>query len=174
MRVVISDMNKTNPMDAYTPVRTPLGAVAGSALNLVSGAVRVLSLQLRGTKGRLAGVDLMANSGRNDGPPDLDELWRDFNQKLGGLFGGKTPGGRDGGGPRAVPWHGDLGALRRIDLCAGFKRDRLCHALNVGMNRRRTQTFSSADLAAENRLAFRATEKNYLTGFTKLCRISFS
>ena len=98
MRVVISDMNKTNPMDAYTPVRTPLGAVAGSALNLVSGAVRVLSLQLRGTKGRLAGVDLMANSGRNDGPPDLDELWRDFNQKLGGLFGGKTPGGRDGGG----------------------------------------------------------------------------
>lgn len=24
----------------------------------------------------------------NQGPPDLDELWRDFNQKLGGLFGG--------------------------------------------------------------------------------------
>ena len=22
------------------------------------------------------------------GPPDLDELWRDFNRKLGGLFGG--------------------------------------------------------------------------------------
>ena len=40
--------------------------------------------------------------------------------------------------------------------------------------RRWTQTFSSADLAAENRLALRATEKNYLTGFTKLCRISFS
>ena len=31
---------------------------------------------------------------RNDGPPDLDELWRDFNRKLSGLFGGK------GGGPR--------------------------------------------------------------------------
>jgi membrane protease subunit HflK len=41
----------------------------------------------------------MANSGRNDGPPDLDELWRDFNQKLGGLFSGKTPAGREGGGP---------------------------------------------------------------------------
>ena len=26
---------------------------------------------------------------RNDGPPDLDELWRDFNRKLSGLFGGK-------------------------------------------------------------------------------------
>ncbi|MFC5523582.1 FtsH protease activity modulator HflK [Polaromonas jejuensis] len=26
--------------------------------------------------------------GPNQGPPDLDELWRDFNRKLGGLFGG--------------------------------------------------------------------------------------
>ena len=26
---------------------------------------------------------------RNSGPPDLDELWRRFNEKLGGLFGGK-------------------------------------------------------------------------------------
>ncbi|MFM7330657.1 MAG: FtsH protease activity modulator HflK [Brachymonas sp.] len=29
--------------------------------------------------------------GPNQGPPDLDELWRDFNRKLGGLFGGKQP-----------------------------------------------------------------------------------
>ncbi|WP_240635985.1 FtsH protease activity modulator HflK [Caldimonas tepidiphila] len=37
--------------------------------------------------------------GRNDGPPDLDELWRDFNRKLSGLFGGKPGGpGRQGGG----------------------------------------------------------------------------
>jgi modulator of FtsH protease HflK len=35
---------------------------------------------------------------RNDGPPDLDELWRDFNRKLSGLFGGK--GGKGGGGGR--------------------------------------------------------------------------
>ncbi len=33
-------------------------------------------------------------SNRNDGPPDLDELWRDFNRKLSGLFGGKG-GGRN-------------------------------------------------------------------------------
>jgi len=32
------------------------------------------------------------------GPPDLDELWRDFNRKLGGLFGGGKPGGRGGAG----------------------------------------------------------------------------
>ena len=30
------------------------------------------------------------NNGRNDGPPDLDELWRDFNRKLSGMFGGKS------------------------------------------------------------------------------------
>ncbi|MEJ7685890.1 MAG: FtsH protease activity modulator HflK [Variovorax sp.] len=39
----------------------------------------------------------------NPGPPDLDELWRDFNRKLGGLFGGgrggnNRPNGGGGGG----------------------------------------------------------------------------
>lgn len=36
----------------------------------------------------------------NDGPPDLDELWRDFNRRLNGLFGkgGGAGGGRSGGG----------------------------------------------------------------------------
>ena len=32
--------------------------------------------------------------GPNQGPPDLDELWRDFNRKLGGLFGGNKNGGQ--------------------------------------------------------------------------------
>ncbi|MDH6594823.1 membrane protease subunit HflK [Variovorax sp. TBS-050B] len=42
--------------------------------------------------------------GPNQGPPDLDELWRDLNRKLGGFFGGKggggggRPGGPSGGG----------------------------------------------------------------------------
>ncbi|RZL39723.1 MAG: FtsH protease activity modulator HflK [Rubrivivax sp.] len=43
----------------------------------------------------------LLNNGRNDGPPDLDELWRDFNRKLSGLFGGRgggTSGGGAGGG----------------------------------------------------------------------------
>ncbi len=34
--------------------------------------------------------------GGNDGPPDLDELWRRFNQRLSGMFGGK--GGKGGSG----------------------------------------------------------------------------
>jgi membrane protease subunit HflK len=33
----------------------------------------------------------------SSGPPDLDELWRDFNRKLGSLFGGKPKGGQGGG-----------------------------------------------------------------------------
>ena len=36
--------------------------------------------------------------GANPGPPDLDELWRDFNRKLGSLFGGVKNAGRGGSG----------------------------------------------------------------------------
>ena len=48
------------------------------------------------------------NQGPNQGPPDLDELWRDFNRKLGGLFGGKgrrpdNGGGFGGGGGNFQP-----------------------------------------------------------------------
>lgn len=35
--------------------------------------------------------------GPNQGPPDLDELWRDFNRKLGGLLGNRRSGGQGGG-----------------------------------------------------------------------------
>ncbi len=34
----------------------------------------------------------------NDGPPDLDQMWRDFNQRLNRLFGSKGGGGDSGGG----------------------------------------------------------------------------
>jgi modulator of FtsH protease HflK len=34
--------------------------------------------------------------GAPQGPPDLDELWRDFNRKLSGLFGGSGRGGSGG------------------------------------------------------------------------------
>lgn len=66
------------------------------------------------TRALLAGVlrrpQPMA-AGRNDGPPDLDELWRDFNRKLSGLFNQKGGGGQppsprdpgDGGGPSFQP-----------------------------------------------------------------------
>ena len=55
-----------------------------------------------------AGVTLLENN-RNDGPPDLDELWRDFNKKLSGLFSGRGSrrgngsGDPGGGGPNFQP-----------------------------------------------------------------------
>ncbi|MCQ8896372.1 FtsH protease activity modulator HflK [Limnobacter humi] len=43
--------------------------------------------------------------GRQDGPPDLDELWRDFNNRLNRLFGkkGGGPQGPFGGGNGSAP-----------------------------------------------------------------------
>jgi modulator of FtsH protease HflK len=63
-------------------------AVAGAAMALL----RALFGRLRRPRGSDA---LVLNSGgRNDGPPDLDELWKDFNRKLSGMFGGKGGGQR--------------------------------------------------------------------------------
>lgn len=42
------------------------------------------------------GIKNARNGGGNSGPPDLDELWRDVNRKLGGLFGRVRP--PNGGG----------------------------------------------------------------------------
>ena len=52
----------------------------------------------QGPQGPQGGNDRGPNKGSRQGPPDLDELWRDFNRKLGGLFGGKKTGGRGGNG----------------------------------------------------------------------------
>lgn len=38
------------------------------------------------------------NKRPNDGPPDLDQLWRDFNQRINRLFGKRGGGGSGGGG----------------------------------------------------------------------------
>jgi membrane protease subunit HflK len=45
--------------------------------------------------------------GPNQGPPDLDELWRDFNRKLGGILGG---GGQGGGRQSGVASGGSGGS----------------------------------------------------------------
>ena len=55
---------------------------------------------------------------QQSGPPDLDELWRDFNRKLGQIFGGKGPNqrppssggsGGSGGGPEIPSFIRNLG-----------------------------------------------------------------
>lgn len=58
--------------------------------------------------------------GANQGPPDLEDLWRDFNQRLSGMLGGKRGGrgnGSGGGGGPQLPqlsfkqFGGGIGAL---------------------------------------------------------------
>ena len=67
--------------------------------------------------------------GPNQGPPDLDELWQDFNRKISGLFGGRSGGGRTGGrfpglqpGPKGTGIGLGLigGALALVWLGTGF------------------------------------------------------
>jgi membrane protease subunit HflK len=61
---------------------------------------------------------IFANGGRNEGPPDLDELWRDFNRKLSGLFGGR--GSRLNGGEGGPNFQPDMkGAGIGIGLIVG-------------------------------------------------------
>jgi membrane protease subunit HflK len=91
-------MLESHPNSPAAPIR--LGDVALAARALLGGVVQSL------------GRGLIFNN-RNDGPPDLDELWRDFNRKLSGLFGGKpggpgpnrggNDGGSGGGGPVFQP-----------------------------------------------------------------------
>jgi membrane protease subunit HflK len=64
---------------------------------------------------------VMAN-GRHDGPPDLDELWRDFNRKLSNLFGGKAGGSSQRGNGSDDPgFQPDMkGAGIGVGLIAGL------------------------------------------------------
>ena len=90
---------------------TPPGRSAGLAAAIVSfaaGVLRRLAWRAR--------PQPMLSGGRNDGPPDLDELWRDFNRRLSGLFNG-TPGGAGGGGGK--PGGGEPG-LRSAGIGAGL------------------------------------------------------
>lgn len=49
--------------------------------------------------GRKPGGDYKAQESKKpgDGPPDLDQMWRDFNARLNRMFGAKNSG--DAGGP---------------------------------------------------------------------------
>ncbi|MDD2844217.1 MAG: FtsH protease activity modulator HflK [Rhodoferax sp.] len=64
--------------------------------------------------------------GANQGPPDLDELWRDFNRKLGGLFGGVKGGGRG-----ATPIRGGGGSGGGNG--GGFQPDMKSAGLGMGL-----------------------------------------
>ncbi|WP_418320520.1 FtsH protease activity modulator HflK [Piscinibacter sakaiensis] len=82
--------------------------------------------RLRGRPAGLSSIDgpILNNGNRGDGPPDLDELWRDFNRKLSGLFGGKGPG-RGPDGPRGGGDGGGGGP--------GFQPDMKSAGIGVGL-----------------------------------------
>ena len=65
------------------------------------------------------------SKGSNQGPPDLDELWRDFNKKLNGLFGGNKnargrPVGNNGGGGGTPPGGGFQPDMKNAGIGVGL------------------------------------------------------
>lgn len=91
--------------------------VTYAALALITGGGRAVRQRVLGRP-----EPMLNSGGRGDGPPDLDELWRDFNRKLSGLFGGKggqRPNGSGGnGGPNFQPDMKNAGV--GISLIAGL------------------------------------------------------
>jgi membrane protease subunit HflK len=55
-----------------------------------------------------------------DGPPDLDELWRDFNRRLNSLFGKRGGGGRGPGGFRPDSKGAGIGVLALLVAIVGI------------------------------------------------------
>src|SRR5574343_121065 len=82
-----------------------MNAVSLAASLLVGVGRRVTWLTTRAVKQAMPGVAGAQASfnGRQDGPPDLDELWRDFNRKLSGVFTGNKGEGNGGKGGGFTP-----------------------------------------------------------------------
>ncbi len=66
-----------SPAPSPAPVAAPSPAAAPTSAPAPAEPSNIRPINSGGSKGP------------NQGPPDLDELWRDFNKKLNGLFGGK-------------------------------------------------------------------------------------
>lgn len=92
--MISTDSAVASPVEPFSlPAR--LAALAHAAAALSGGLLRRL---------RPGRETLVLNSGgRQDGPPDLDELWHDFNRKLSGLFGGGKGEGPHRGGEQSPP-----------------------------------------------------------------------
>jgi membrane protease subunit HflK len=97
-------MNMSSPSSGDPSVKSVPAVLRAVVLaaQLAAGVVRragwVLVSSAQQRVPGAAGGEPMYNN-RNDGPPDLDELWRDFNRKLSGVFSGKDGGGSGDQGP---------------------------------------------------------------------------
>src|SRR5688500_15651749 len=84
--------------------------------------LRTVRARLRDRSLRVLGALMSLNDpqwGRrpNQGPPDLDEIWRDFNRKLGGMFGRRGGGGgEEPPGPDSRKIGGGAGLLLALVL----------------------------------------------------------
>jgi membrane protease subunit HflK len=119
-------MNTTS-FDTARPPMSRVRALAGAVHTLAAGAARRLAWRLGASLPARAAAESaweegrVLNNGRNDGPPDLDELWRDFNRKLGSLFPGNRQGGSSGQGGSGGPGLPDMkGAGLGIGLLLGL------------------------------------------------------
>jgi membrane protease subunit HflK len=111
---------------ARRPAKVGLGAWAralGLSLGLLSDVMsrlvwRATHRLYRALPGVAGGQAHMA--GKDDGPPDLDELWREFNRKLTGLFSGRPGegGSSNGGGGGMTP--DPVAAGMGVGLIAGL------------------------------------------------------
>ena len=105
--------------------RQPALSVLAAPGLLAAGTVRRLGwlgmVVIKQAWPQPAGAQVVYN-GRNEGPPDLDELWRDFNRKLSGLFSGKGggDGNTNGNGPGGGMSPDANGAGIGIGLIAGL------------------------------------------------------
>ena len=92
------------------------GGVGGDMMSGGAGINGMLSIG--GEGGNRGGGD--NRGGDNQGPPDLEELWRDFNRRLSGMFGRNGQGGGSGGGDGGrQPGSGFGGVDRRKPRQAG-------------------------------------------------------
>ncbi len=97
------------PGRPMSPWRALLTSAKTLCIALIARLGKRRSAEVAGVPSAMSGPFL----NKGDGPPDLDELWRDFNKKLSGLFGGK------GGGPR-TPNPGDGGNFQPDMKSAGI------------------------------------------------------
>lgn len=111
----------------------------------MAGIVQSLSLSARHGVARILNALMSLNDpqwgkrpgGGNQGPPDLDEVWRNFQKKFGGIFGKRGGNGNRGGNESGAPMgpkHLGGGALVLAALILGIWIASGWYIVNEGQN----------------------------------------
>ena len=111
----------------------------------MAGIVQTLNHSARNGMARMINALMSLNDpqwgkrpgGGNQGPPDLDEVWRNFQKKLGGLFGRRGGNGNRGGsesGAPIGPKHLGGGAIVLAALILGIWIASGFYIVNEGQN----------------------------------------